>query len=85
MNVSDLRVQTIPDSLVTFVKKLLPKSPLVYRYETVVSKEPVGQGHLRVTEYKRANYTGHKRDNILSHSLFTICKMVIVLVTVIKV
>ena len=77
---------TNPDSLVTFVT--ITKSLLVYRYETVVSKEPVGKGKFRVTKYNRANYialnlayaTGfisyvHERDHILSHSLFTIHKM----------
>ena len=59
----------------------------------MVSKEAVGQGHFRVIKYNRANYIaltvpysaglvsfvnmGHERDNILSHSLFTIHKMAI--------
>ena len=35
----------IPDSLITFVTITAPSSPVVYMYETVVSKEPVGQGY----------------------------------------
>ena len=37
----------IPDSLITFVTVTGPTALLVYRYETFVSKEPVGQGHFR--------------------------------------
>ena len=35
---------------------LLPRVLMVYRYETVVSKQAVGQGDFRATEYHTANY-----------------------------
>ena len=38
----------IPDHLITFAL-------LIYKCETVVSKEPVEQGHFHVKKYNRAN------------------------------
>ena len=46
----------IPDSLVRFVTITAPYTLLVYRYETMGSKEAVGQGHFRVPKYNRANH-----------------------------
>ena len=36
--------------------KATHRAPLFYRYETMVSKEAVGQVHFRVTKYNRADY-----------------------------
>ena len=53
----DRGYDAIADSLVTFVTTTAPFfALLVYRYETVVSKEAVWQGHFHVKKCNRANY-----------------------------